>query len=86
MLYQRKCLLCDGFRLPAKVNRTLEELQKKMSKTSVNRSTRAKVALVPVLSLGLLGASMALAAPAQAETTRYGCTVDPLDPKDQHGI
>jgi hypothetical protein len=30
------------------------------------RSTRAKIALVPVLSLGLLGGSVALAAPAQA--------------------
>ncbi|MDT0169334.1 hypothetical protein [Pseudarthrobacter sp. BRE9] len=56
-----------------------------MSKTSVSRSTRAKVALVPVVSMGLFGASVAMAAPAQAETSGYGCTVDPLDPKDLHG-
>lgn len=56
-----------------------------MSKSSVNRSTRAKVALIPVVSMGLFGASVAMAAPAQAETSSYGCTVDPLDPKDLRG-
>ena len=56
-----------------------------MSNTHINRSTRAKVAMVPVLSLGLLGASLALAAPANAETSRSGCTVDPQDPKDLRG-
>ena len=56
-----------------------------MSNTPINRSTRAKITLVPVLSLGLLGGFLALAAPANAETSRYGCTVDPLDPKDLHG-
>lgn len=43
------------------------------------------VALVPVLSLGLLGGSVAMAAPAQAETSRNGCTVDPLAPRDFRG-
>jgi hypothetical protein len=56
-----------------------------MSKILVNRSTRAKVALVPVLSLGMFGGFLALAAPANAETSRYGCTVDPLDPEDLRG-
>lgn len=56
-----------------------------MSNTAINRSTRARVALVPVLSLGMFGGFLALAAPANAETSRYGCTVDPLDPKDLHG-
>ncbi|MGF9650478.1 hypothetical protein AAIH32_21170 [Pseudarthrobacter oxydans] len=54
-----------------------------------SRSTRAKIALVPALSLGLLGGSVAMAAPAQANYDRYderhGCTVKPLDPKDLHG-
>jgi hypothetical protein len=53
--------------------------------TTKIRSTRAKIALVPVLSLGLLGGSVAMAAPAQAETSRNGCTVDPLDPRDLRG-
>lgn len=53
--------------------------------TMKTRSTRAKIALVPALSLGLLGGSVAMAAPAQAETSRYGCTVDPLDPRDLRG-
>ncbi|WP_461857252.1 hypothetical protein [Arthrobacter sp. C152] len=33
----------------------------------------------------MFGGFLALAAPANAETSRYGCTVDPLDPKDLHG-
>ena len=56
-----------------------------MSNTQKNHSTRAKVALVPVLSLGMFGGFLALAAPANAETSRYGCTVDPLDPEDLRG-
>jgi len=56
-----------------------------MSNTGTNRPTRARVALVPLVSLGLLGASLALAAPANAETSRNGCTVNPLDPKDLRG-
>jgi hypothetical protein len=62
--------------------------KKTMSITSSmkTRSTRAKVALVPVLSLGLLGGSVALAAPAQAnDDHRNGCTVKPLSPKDLRG-
>ena len=53
--------------------------------TMKTRSTRAKIALVPVLSLGLLGGSMAMAAPVQAETSRHGCTVDPRDPENLRG-
>ncbi|OAE03166.1 hypothetical protein [Arthrobacter sp. OY3WO11] len=53
------------------------------------RSTRARIALVPLLSLGLLGGSVAFAGPAQAHDDRrddrHGCTVKPLDPKDLHG-
>ena len=56
-----------------------------MSNTQKIRSTRARVALVPVLSLGMLGGFLSLAAPANAETSRYGCTVDPLDPEDLRG-
>ena len=56
-----------------------------MSNTPKNRATMAKIALVPVFSLGLLGASVAIAAPVQAETSRYGCSVDPRDPKALRG-
>ena len=56
-----------------------------MSNTQKTHSTRARVALVPVLSLGMFGGFLALAAPANAETSRYGCTVDPLDPTNLHG-
>lgn len=56
-----------------------------MSNTPINRATKAKIALVPVVSLGLLGGLIAVAAPANAETSRYGCTVDPLDPRDLRG-
>lgn len=53
------------------------------------RSTRARIALVPLLSLGLLGGSVAFAGPAQAHDDRrddrHGCTVKPLDPKDLRG-
>lgn len=53
------------------------------------RSTRARIALVPLLSLGLLGGSVAFAGPALAHDDRrddrHGCTVKPLDPKDLRG-
>lgn len=53
------------------------------------RSTRARITLVPLLSLGLLGGSVAFAGPAQAHDDRrddrHGCTVKPLDPKDLRG-
>lgn len=56
---------------------------------TTTRSIRAKIALVPALSLGLLGGSVAMAAPAQANydrhDDRHGCTVKPLDPKDLRG-
>jgi hypothetical protein len=53
--------------------------------TIKSRSTRAKIALVPVLSLGLLGGSVAMAAPAQADDSIRGCTVKPLKPTDERG-
>jgi len=56
-----------------------------MSNTGTNRPTRAKMALVPLVSLGLLGVFLGLAAPANADTSRNGCTVNPLDPKDVRG-
>lgn len=56
-----------------------------MSTTGTNRQTKARTALVPLVSLGLLGVSLAMAAPANAETSRNGCTVNPLDPKDLRG-
>lgn len=53
------------------------------------RSTRARIALVPLLSLGLLGGSAAIAAPALAhddrDEERHGCTVEPKDPEKLHG-
>jgi hypothetical protein len=52
------------------------------------RSTRAKIALVPALSLGLLGGSVAMAAPAQANSDHgsiRGCTVTPEKPSDEKG-
>ncbi|MFJ6157236.1 hypothetical protein ACIQF8_18055 [Pseudarthrobacter sp. NPDC092184] len=53
------------------------------------RSTRARIALVPLLSLGLLGGSVAFAGPAlghdDRNDDRHGCTVKPLDPKDLRG-
>ena len=51
------------------------------------RSTTAKIAMVPVLSLGLLGGSMALAAPAQADKDHKinGCTVKAEKPSKDKG-
>ncbi|MET1087948.1 MAG: hypothetical protein ABWY04_12645 [Arthrobacter sp.] len=50
------------------------------------RSARARIALVPVLSLGLLAGSVAVAAPAQAnDDSIRGCTVKPLKPTDERG-
>lgn len=53
-----------------------------------SRSARAKMALVPVVSLGLLGGSAALAAPAQADhdNSIRGCTVKAERPSHEHGI
>jgi hypothetical protein len=55
-----------------------------MTTTTKTTSTRAKIALVPALSFALLGGSMALAAPADATTSR-GCTVEPRHPSDLRG-
>lgn len=52
-------------------------------------SARAKLALAPVVSLGLLAGSVALAAPAQADHDRNsirGCTVNAEKPTHEHGI
>jgi hypothetical protein len=59
--------------------------------TTKTRSIRAKIALVPALSLGLLAGSMAIAAPAQADNDRdrdskRGCTVEALKPSDERGV
>jgi hypothetical protein len=73
------------------VNRILKRSNKIMSITAMKtRSARAKAALVPALTLGLLGGSLALAGPAQAnddyrDDYRNGCTVKPLSPKDLRG-
>jgi hypothetical protein len=51
-------------------------------------STRARIALVPLLSMSLLGGSAAIAAPAQANdrnNERHGCNVQPLKPEELHG-
>ncbi|MFF1251863.1 hypothetical protein ACFVYC_05140 [Pseudarthrobacter sp. NPDC058329] len=54
--------------------------------TTRTRSIKAKIALVPVLTLGLLGGSVAIAAPATAYNDyRHGCNVDPLKPTDLRG-
>lgn len=47
--------------------------------------TRAKIALVPLMSLGLLGTSVAVAAPAQAETKYHGCTFEAKTPDNKRG-
>jgi hypothetical protein len=51
--------------------------------------TRARIALVPALSLSLLGGSAAMAAPVQTDYDHgsiNGCTVKPLKPTDERGI
>ncbi|MGX1159332.1 hypothetical protein FBY31_2298 [Arthrobacter sp. SLBN-100] len=56
--------------------------------TMKSRTTRAKIALIPALSLGLFVGSAALAAPAQAhddDDSIRGCTVKPLKPTDERG-
>ncbi|VXC25036.1 conserved exported hypothetical protein [Arthrobacter sp. 9AX] len=54
--------------------------------TMKTRSTRSRIALVPLLSLGLLVGSVAVAAPAQAyDESIRGCTVTPLKPTDERG-
>lgn len=40
----------------------------------------AKIALIPAVTLGLIGGPVALAGPATAATSDRGCTVDPLKP------
>ena len=44
------------------------------------RSWRPRLALFSAVSLGFTGGPVALAAPAQADTSDRGCTVDPLKP------
>ncbi|MDQ0674499.1 hypothetical protein QFZ36_002060 [Pseudarthrobacter siccitolerans] len=55
--------------------------------TIKSRTTRAKIALIPALSLGLFVGSAAFAAPAHAhdDDSIRGCTVKPLKPTDERG-
>ncbi|WP_104043511.1 hypothetical protein [Arthrobacter sp. ZGTC412] len=55
--------------------------------TTKSGSTKAKIALVPVLSLGLLGGSVAIAGPAAADYDQKirGCTVKPVKPSQERG-
>ena len=47
----------------------------------------AKIALIPAVTLGLIGGPVALAGPATAATSDRGCTVDPLKPtKHDHKV
>lgn len=59
------------------------------SPTTKSRTLRAKIALVPTLTLGLLGASVAIAGPAGAndDDRNHGrdCKVKPLKPVDARG-
>jgi hypothetical protein len=57
-----------------------------ISPTTRTRSARAKIALVPALSVSLFAGSVAMAAPAQAnDDSIRGCTVKPLKPTDERG-
>lgn len=60
-----------------------------ITQTAKTRSTRAKIALVPFLTLGMFVGSLAVAGPAQAnhnDNDRIrGCAVKPLDPRDLRG-
>ena len=61
-----------------------------MSIISSPRKSRplvAKIALIPAVTLGLIGGPVALAGPATAATSDRGCTVDPLKPtKHDHKV
>jgi hypothetical protein len=48
-----------------------------------SRPLVAKIALIPAVTLGLIGGPVALAGPATAATSDRGCTVDPLKPTKQ---
>ncbi len=52
--------------------------------TRKTRPLRTNIAVLSVVSLGLLGSSVALAAPAGAQTSERGCTVEPLKPTLVH--
>lgn len=52
--------------------------------TRKTRPLRTNIAVLSVVSLGLLGSSVALAAPAEAKTSERGCTVEPLKPTLVH--
>ncbi|MDQ0867720.1 hypothetical protein QFZ70_000193 [Arthrobacter sp. V1I9] len=55
--------------------------------TTRSGSTQARIALVPVLALGLLGGSAAIAGPAAADYDQKirGCTVKPVKPSHERG-
>ncbi len=44
---------------------------------------RSRLALFSAIGIGITGVPLALAAPAQAETSYRGCTVDPLEPQSR---
>lgn len=46
---------------------------------------RTRLALFSAISFGLTGVPLALAGPAQADTSLRGCTVDPLRPNSRGG-
>lgn len=50
---------------------------------SKTRPRTAKFTLVSAVALGLIGGPVALAAPAEASRSVYGCTVDPLKPTER---
>ena len=55
-----------------------------MSITPTAKKTwRSRLALFSAIGFGITGVPLALAAPAQAETSYRGCTVDPLDPQSR---
>ena len=48
-----------------------------------SRSRVARIALIPAVTLGLIGGPVAVAGPATAATSERGCTVNPLKPVKQ---
>ena len=52
--------------------------------TRKTRPLRTNIAVLSVVSLGLLGSSVALAAPSEAKASERGCTVEPLKPTLVH--
>jgi hypothetical protein len=84
------CFSRVGFVLSKKCeSHPYREQKVSITTTTKTRSIRARIALVPALSLGLLAGSAAIAAPAQADNDRdakHGCTVEALKPSDERGV